>query len=90
MKMNWMGWLLIGAGVLLLTRGGFFLFPLLWIPLIWLLFRGFFGGRRRAWGYSGGLCGQRLKARSASEARPVSEPAGEPTDGTYTGETMRL
>jgi hypothetical protein len=92
------GWLLIGLSiVLLLTHGGFgfFFFPLLFLPLLWMLF---FGGRRRPYGYgwAGPSRGWRGYARGRCpddgrrDERDESRPAAKPEERSYTGETTQL
>jgi hypothetical protein len=95
------GWLLVGLGVLLLfTRGGFgfFFFPLLFLPLLWLLFFGIFGRGRRPYGY--GWAGPRHgwhgydRGRCAGDGprdeRAEPEAAAKPEQRSYTGETTQL
>jgi hypothetical protein len=95
------GWLLIGLSVLLLlTHGGFgfFFFPLLFLPLLWMLFFGFFGGRRGPNGYgwagpSGGWHGYQrghCPDHGPRDERNETQPAAKPEEPSYTGETTRL
>jgi len=95
------GWLLIGLGVLLLlTHGGFgfFFFPLLFLPLLWLLFFGIFGGGRRPYGYGWTGVGHgwhgdqrgRCTDDGPREGRGEPQPAAKPEERGYTGETTQL
>ena len=87
--MHRIGWLFIGLAVLLvLTHGGFgfFFFPLIFLPLLWLLF---WGGRGRyGYGWAGAHHGR--CADSSREARGEPEPASKPEERSYTGETKQL
>ena len=92
--MNRMGWLLIGFGaLLLLTHGGFgFFFPLLFLAL---LFFGFFGGRRRPYGYGwagprGGWRGYDRSRCYDHGPRDEPQPTAKPEERSYTGETTQL
>jgi hypothetical protein len=99
--MHRIGWLLIGLSILLLfTHGGFgfFFFPLLFLPLLWMLFFGIFGGRRRPYGY--GWAGPdrgwhgyergRCLDHSPRDERDEPQPAAKPEERSYTGETTQL
>ncbi|HJZ50231.1 MAG TPA: hypothetical protein VKE41_23835 [Roseiflexaceae bacterium] len=92
------GWLFIGLGVLfLLTHGGFgfFFFPLLFLPLLWILL---FGGWRRPYRYGWGGAGHgwygdrhgRCTDDGPRDQRDEPQPAAKPAQREYTGETTRL
>ena len=97
------GWLLIGLGVLLLfSHGGFgfFFFPLLFLPLLWILF--FSGRRPYGYGWAGprhgwygnerGRCPDQGRRDERDEPQQTTEPeqAAKPEQRSYTGETTQL
>ena len=95
------GWLLIGLSiVLLLTHGGFgfFFFPLLFLPLLWMLFMGILGGKRRPYGYGWAGPGRgwhgyergHCPERSSRDERVEPQPTEKSEERSYTGETTQL
>ena len=91
--MHRIGWLLIGLSViLLLTHGGFgfFFFPLLFLPLLWMLFFGMFRGRRGAYGYGWAGPGRGCADHGPRDERDATLPATKTEERSYTGETTQL
>jgi hypothetical protein len=93
---NWLGLMLVGFGVLMLLKGGFFLLPLLFfawplffLPMLFMAKRGHAWGHQGGWhghyGYRGG-CGGRSE-RSVERNEERDEPK---QPGPNTGETVRL